>query len=55
MAVRVVLAAATLAWLLDVVLEHPAPLVMAAGIVPLGWIALEALWHLTADKRKEDC
>ncbi len=45
--VRIVLGAATLAWLVYAVLAHPTPLVMAFGVIPLGWIALEAVWRLS--------
>jgi hypothetical protein len=35
-----------LAVLLAIALAYEAPLVMAIGLAPLGWIALEAAWHL---------
>ena len=29
------------------VLEHSEPLLMAVGLAPIVWLALEAAWHLT--------
>ena len=51
---RMVLFAATLAWFVSAVLDHPTPLVMALGILPIAWIGLEAVWHLTAEHAEED-
>ena len=29
------------------IVEHPKPLVIAVGLAPIVWLALEAAWHLT--------
>lgn len=49
---RIALLAATLAWFVSAMLDQPTPLVMALGIVPIAWIGLEAVWHLTADREE---
>ena len=36
------------------VLEYPTPLVMALGVVPVAWIVLETVWHLTADEPRNE-
>jgi hypothetical protein len=46
---RIGLVAAGLAAYGAAVLEHPEPLVMALGLAPIAWIALEAFWRLTKD------
>lgn len=50
---RMVLLAVILAWFVSAVHDHPTPLVMALGIVPIAWIGLEAVWHLTAEHAEE--
>lgn len=47
---RFVLIAATVLFYVNAVFEHPDPAVMAVGLVPVVWIALEIVWHLLADK-----
>jgi hypothetical protein len=49
--VRFVLIAVTVLFYANAVFEYPDPAVMAVGLVPLVWIALEAVWHLLAEKR----
>jgi len=48
---RFVLIAVTVLFYVNAVFEYPDPAVMAVGLVPLVWIALEAVWHLLAKKR----
>ena len=48
---RFVLIAVTVLFYVNAVFEYPDPAVMAVGLVPLVWIALEAVWHLLAEKR----
>jgi hypothetical protein len=48
---RFVLIAITVLFYVNAVFEYPDPAVMAVGLVPLVWIALEAVWHLLAEKR----
>lgn len=48
---RFVLVAATVLFYANAVFEYPDPAVMAVGLVPLVWIALEVVWHLLGDKR----
>ena len=48
---RFALIAATVFFYVNAVFEHPDPAVMAVGLVPLVWIAIEVLWHLLSDKR----
>lgn len=48
---RFVLIAVTVLFYVYAVFEYPDPAVMAVGLVPLVWIALEAVWHLLAEKR----
>jgi len=48
---RFILIAATVLFYVYTVFEYPDPAVMAVGLVPLVWIALEAVWHLLAEKR----
>lgn len=48
---RFVLIAATVLFYVNAVFEYPEPIVMAVGLIPLVWIALEVVWHLLAEKR----
>lgn len=52
---RLALLAATVGIFVVAVLEHPTPLVLALGVVPIAWIFIEAIWHLSPDEvRNED-
>ena len=48
---RFVLIAVTVLFYVNAVFEYPDPAVMAVGLAPLVWIALEAVWHFLAEKR----
>lgn len=48
---RFVLIAAIAVFYVSAFSEHSDPAVMAVGLFPLVWIALETVWHLLAEKR----
>lgn len=47
---RVTLFSATAGFYVLAVMEHPNPLVMAVGLAPIVWLALEAAWVLSKSK-----